>query len=120
MTQRTLFVLLVMACILLPGCPGTGSALVGAWTFTFGSSDFGVTLSQDGEATSFLIDGILTGSLTWHTHDDQFVMDQIRTSGSRFIYTALISNDGQMLDGARVTWSGPGTGIGAAFSGAKM
>ena len=69
MTPRSgSIVLLAAFALLIAGCPGGPSALVGVWTMTHFGSDKGLELKADGEAVSFTIppdNTKLTGALTW-------------------------------------------------------
>ena len=113
------FGLVVVALVLLPGCPLAGSNLAGTWVFAIAGGEVGVILMPNGEATSFMIDGIFAGTLSWHVHGDQFVMDSTVVNSSRTIFSALISSDGTMLDGAGVAWSGSNQGLADTFTATK-
>ena len=103
----------------LSGCPRATSPLVGTWAITFSGLDRGLVIMPDGEATSFLLDSRLAGTLKWRVDGRQFVLDQ-NTGGASIIYVGGIFNDSNSMTGAYVTWSGGGQGTGGTWTAARQ
>jgi len=117
--RLVLFGVLIVSLVLMPGCPGAGSAFVGTWVLTVNGTDYGLEVLPNGEATSFAVNATLGGTLKWFADGDQFIMNQ-DNAGSSLMYTGGISMDGSSMAGGRVIWSGQNTGNGTTWSAARM
>jgi len=107
MTKRiALLTALILLLVLLPGCPpGSGSALVGSWTITFNTLDWGLQINTDGTAVPFQIGGgILLGAFTWEIDGSRVLFHQ-ENMDVRTIYAAELTSDTTM-QGAFVRWAG--------------
>lgn len=119
MTKRiALLTTLILSLVLLPGCPGTVSALVGTWALSMNATEFGLELMPDGTATSFMLDSTLEGTLRWWENGDQFILNQDAT-GSRTIYTGLIVAGSTAMAGSSLVWQGSGEGTVDTWSAGK-
>jgi len=114
-----LFGVLIASLVLMPGCPGAGSAFVGTWLLTVNGTDYGLEVLPNGEATSFAVNATLGGTLKWFADGDQFIMNQ-DNAGAGLIYSGNISMDGEFIAGARVIWTGQNLGTGATWSAARI
>jgi len=111
-----LLVMLIVILILLPGCPGAGQ-FVGTWVVTVGATDYGIVLNGNGTAIAFMLDGTLSGTLTWGADGD--VLRILReVNGDRISYIGQVVNDA--TTGGYIIWSGPGTGVGGSWSAVKQ
>jgi len=120
MAKRIAFIgVLIVSLALLPGCPDAASPFVGTWIMTINNLDRGLEVLPNGEATSFLIDSQLSGTLKWWQEGDQFVLNQY-AGGNNIIYSASLLNNGNSMNGALVSWAGIGQGSAAVWTAAKQ
>ncbi len=117
MRKRAWLIAMVMtAPILLAGCPGAGQ-YAGTWTVTIGANDYGLTLNANGTATAFMLDGTLTGTLTWETQGDVLTIHR-EVNGDMIRYIGQVVN--YATSGGYIIWAGPGTGTGGNWSAVKQ
>ncbi len=120
MTKRiALLTTLILSLTLLPGCPGV-SPFVETWILTWGPNNLqrGLEVLPDGTATSFVVDAQIGGTLKWFEDGNQFILTQ--SLNAKSIYSAGLSDDGNSMAGALVTWFGADPGTGDAFTAVKQ
>ena len=111
MTKRmALLSTLIVSLVLLPGCPGGVSALLGTWVFTINQVATGIELKANGEVELFSIANgpTLFGTINWEVNGSRFILSQF-FSNNRTAYIAENTSN-TMMSGAWVTWAGPGVG----------
>ena len=119
MTKRiALLTILILSLVLLPGCPGAGSALVGTWILTTNSFDYGLELHADGTATSFMIDFVYCCTLTWEVRGTEFIMRVVNSNDS-YIFVGRIESETSM-SGGWIIWEGMSEGESALWTAVKQ
>jgi len=120
MARRIALIAVLIA--LLPlgsGCPNGASALLGNWTFTVENADTGVTLNSDGSATSFFIDGMIAGDLSFEVDGSKFILNVSRDDGTETALIGTITSDSTM-NGAGIVWAGSDIGDSTLWSAVKQ
>jgi len=119
--RLALMTILILALGLLSGCPNAENALLGQWAYINDGVSYGLTLSANGQASSFPLQGFnatLPGTLTWEVKGDKFVMNQVHGSG-RVIYCALLDSNIN-LKGVWMEWTGASKGASQEWVANKM
>ena len=105
MTKRiALLTTLLLSLVLMPGCPETGSVLVGDWIITVGSLDHGLQINADGTATSYMLDDIFPGTFTWKVDGTRVIFHHV-SSVNKLVWVAELTSETTM-NGAAVFWAG--------------
>ena len=102
--QLTLSLVAATLLLLLPGCPGAVSAIVGSWIITTGGIDRGLQLNANGEAIPFTVDSLLLGTFTWEIDGTRVLIHQ-ESGPYKWVWAAELMSETTM-EGAWVAWTG--------------
>ena len=100
-----LLTMLILSLVLLPGCPGAGSALVGSWVITFSNTDYGLQINANGEAIPFMLDQIFGGTFTWEVEGTRVLLHHV-LGGNEILWTAELTSDTTKMTGAWINYFG--------------